>query len=219
MKKMATLRIESGCSMMLNGCTRSGKTTWLFRLLKQLPNMFKEPVPSTILYCYGVFQPMFNEMENTIANISFHKGIPTSKVVENLDNTTLIILDDLAYEVMKNNDISVLFTQGCHHRGISVIFITQNLYTQGMKARTIALNTTYLVLFKSLRDMSTLQVLNHQIYPTHPGFLTAAYEDCMNTPYGYLLIDLHPYTNSDYRVRTFIFPNEDPVIYKFIKRH
>ena len=106
----------------------------------------------------------------------------------------LIILDDLIHEVMRSKDMEVLFTQGCHHRKVSVIMITQNLYPGGKHARTIALNTWYLVLMKNIRNVSQIGVLARQLYPGKSKGFMKAYEDAHNTRHGYFIVDMSPYS-------------------------
>ena len=42
-----------------------------------------------------------------------------------------------------------LFTKGCHHRNVSILYLTQNVFPQGKACRDISLNTQYLVLFNN----------------------------------------------------------------------
>ena len=118
------------------------------------------------------------------------------------------------HEVMRSKEMELLFTQGCHHRKVSVIMITQNLYPGGKHARTIALNTWYLVLMKNIRDISQVGVLGRQLYPGKSGVFMKAYEDALNTRHGYFIVDMSPYSDDKYRLRTRIFPNEDPIVYR-----
>ena len=78
------------------------------------------------------------------------------------------------HKVTQDKEIELLFTQGTHHRCVSVILITQNLYPGGKHARTIALNTWYMVLMKNLRDVSQVGILGRQLYPGRgKGFMKA----------------------------------------------
>ena len=113
--------------------------------------MYSRDPPSQILYCYGIYQPLFDDMERDIPNFTSRQGLPS---VEELDEFTmdrrhkLIVIDDLMHRVVQNKEMELLFTQGTHHRCVSVILITQNLYPGGKHARTIALNTWYMVLIE-----------------------------------------------------------------------
>ena len=40
----------------------------------------------------------------------------------------LIVIDDLVHRVVEDKQMELLFTQGTHHKCVSVILITQNLY-------------------------------------------------------------------------------------------
>ena len=51
---------------------------------------------------------------------------------------------------MNNKEMELIFTQGTPHIYLSVIFISQNMYHGGRHARTIALNTWYMVLIKTI---------------------------------------------------------------------
>ena len=149
--------------------------------------------------------------------ISFHKGLPTKEEIELFaadGQHRFIVLDDLISEVTKSQTMQDLFCQYCHHKHISVAFITQNLFQQGKFARTIALNTHYIILLKSLRNRSQISYLGRQLFPESSHLVNEAYEDAMATaPYSYLCVDLSPHSNDLYRVRTNIFPGEDTIIY------
>ena len=110
--------------------------------------------------------------------------------------------------------MELLFTQGYHHRRISVIFMTQNLFQKGSESRTIALNTYYLILMKNVRDAAQITYLGRQLFPRRANFLSAAYTDATQEPYGYLLVDTSPHAEDKYRLRTHIFPGEDPIVYQ-----
>ena len=72
------------------------------------------------------------------------------------DGHALLILDDLMQEVSNSKDLLDLFCQYSHHMGISVVYLTQNLFQQGRFSCTIALNTHVLVLLKSMRNASQI---------------------------------------------------------------
>ena len=125
----------------------------------------------------------------------------------------LIVLDDLITEVSSSQTIQDNFCQFCHRRNCSVIYITQNLFNQGKCSRTIALNTHYIILLKTLRNRSQIAYLSRQLFPHSSHLLEEAYDHCMQQPYSYLVIDLSPHSLDEYRVRTHIFPGEYPLIF------
>lgn len=154
------------------------------------------------MYCYGEFQPIFAEFPG----IEFHEGLPD---VSRFDGRkrVLLILDDLMNEADQN--VCNLFTRISHHRNVSVVFVTQNIFHRNRFVRTMNLNTHYIVMFKNPRDAGQVATLARQMYPGKSKFVVEAYKDATKEPYGYLLIDLRPETDENYRVRTNIFPDDD----------
>ena len=106
-----------------------------------------------------------------------------------------------------------LFTQCSRHRKMTVIYINQNMYCQGKHARTINLNTHYMILMKNPRDASQIRCLGKQVFPGKSQALVEAYNDVMSEPFGYLVLDLAPHTEEKYRIRTGIFPEEVCTVY------
>ena len=140
------------------GPTGSGKSKWVLRLIDHA-NEIIEPPPTRIWYCYGEFQPAFN----SYPWVHFHEGLPelSDRVFDGLEST-LIILDDLMSET--NQLVANIFTKISHHRNISILHLTQNLFDKNRYARTISLNAHYLVLFKNPRDASQFATLAIQMY-------------------------------------------------------
>jgi hypothetical protein len=178
--------------------------------------MFEGEPISKILYCYGVYQPLYNEMEQNIPNIVFNEGLPHPCTINEWTydrKHVLIVIDDLIDEMVKSPEMEHLLTRDCHHRNCSVIYLSQNLYQGGRNARTIALNTWYLVLFQNSRDVSQISHLAKQMYPGKGGILKQAYAEATKEHYGYLVIDNSPHAKEEQRLRTRIFVNEDPIVY------
>ena len=84
--------------------------------------------PERIIWCYGIYQPAYDEMQRTIPNLTFIEGVPSD--LESMINPSirnLVVLDDLMQELGNNERITSLFTKGCHHRNLSVIFLLQRV--------------------------------------------------------------------------------------------
>jgi hypothetical protein len=166
---------------------------------------------SHIIWCYSIHHPKLDTLGKKVTYI---KGIPTVEF-KVFNEPTLIVLDDLMSKKNKNS-IADLFTQGCHHLGVSVVYITQNIFHKAKEERDISLNANYIVLFKSPRDNSQIRHLAYQMYPNNSTFLTKCFYDATKKPHGYLLLDLKQSTPEKCRVRANIF-NEDqpyfPIVY------
>jgi len=111
-----------------------------------------------------------------------------------------------------DNDVTKFFTQGSHHRNLTVVYIVQNLFNQDRSMRTISLNTHYMVLFKNPRDATQIRTLSLQMYPDNPRMLVNAYRDATSQPYGYLLLNLRPDACDALRILTDVFARE-PTVY------
>ena len=145
-------------------------------------------------------------------NVTFEEGLPSIERIKSMPAYSMIILDDLAHLLYSNKEMELLFSQISHHRKISVCHIKNNLFYQGKHARTINLNTHLYVLLSNPRDESQMLTFGRQIYPSKPLCLLEAYRECMTTT-RYLLFDLQPHTNTKYKMRTCIFPGEDPLVF------
>lgn len=207
---------KASSSLVVNGPTGVGKTWWVYRLLRHHDVMFTEKVHD-ILYCYGVWQKLFDEMQENIPQLTFHEGLPSAERINAFtaasDHHRLIILDDMMHEVCKSEEMEKIFTQKCHHKHLSVIYITQNLYQQGKNSRSITLNSSYIILFQNIRDVLQVSMMGKQLYPGRSRMFVKIYEDAVKEPHSYLVLNLLPNTDNKYRMVSKIFPGEFPIVY------
>jgi hypothetical protein len=148
--------------------------------------------------------------------IILREGLPTMDEVKDLaspDSELLLVLDDLIYDTINSKDMSKLFCTG-RHLNLSIIFLTQNLYERGKFSRAINLNACYIILFRNIRDSNQIKYLGQQLFSDKWRSLVTIYDDVMKGEFQYLVIDLHPYSKNEYRLRTKIFPGEDMEIYQ-----
>ena len=204
------VRLKTPFSLMAVGPSNCGKTQWTKTLLEQGRSVMRT-YPDRILWCYSEYQSAYIELNKQFPQIEFIEGIPND-VGEMFDPNVnnLIVLDDLMAECAGDKKIANLFTKGCHHRNLSVVFIVQNLFFQGKESRTISLNTHYMVLFKNPRDRSQIVHLAKQMFPGNVKFMQESYDDATKETYGYLFVDLRPETPENLRLRTNIFQHESP---------
>lgn len=197
------------------GPTGCGKTIFVKTLLRYLPEMADVRF-GRILFYYGEWQEAYRELQReltttttTTCKLEFREGLPRPEDYSNDPLCPkLIIIDDLMRESSSCEVIVDLFTKGSHHKNLSVILISQNLFHQGRGQRDISLNANYIVVFKNPRDRAQIRHLARQVYPDDPKFLEEAYYDATSRPHGYLLLDLKQSTPDEYRFRTCIFPND-----------
>ena len=130
----------------VSGPTGCGKTAWVLRLIDNIREMM-EPVPRRIWYYYGEYQHAFNKY----VSVHFEEGLPKlSDEVFDESEPSMIVVDDHMSDI--NQVVADIFTKISHHRNISILHLTQNLFDRNKHARTISLNTHYLVLFKNPHD-------------------------------------------------------------------
>ena len=189
----------------VSGPTGCGKTIFTFKLISEASNIIVPP-PENIIYCYGEYQAVFNNYPR----VTFTEGLPDISQFDGKQRI-LLILDDLMSET--NDSVSNIFTKVSHHRNVSVIYFSQNLFYKSKQNRTMSLNAHYMVLFKNPRDAVQVATLARQMYPGRSKFLVEAFKDATEKPYGYLLIDLKPDTEEKFRIRTNIFPGERHYVY------
>jgi hypothetical protein len=197
-------RLQSPFTMLVCGVTSSGKTTFTKELLEKQSMCIDKPI-SKVYYHYGIYQPAFNQMQRSIKNIQFREGVPENweKEITGKEHT-IIVIDDLMTEVFSNKEAAKLYTQGSHHRSISVITLTQTLFPKQLHARTISLNSQYLVLFKNPRDALQIKNLANQMFPgkeRKERFLNV-FTDATSKPHSYLMIDCKQTTPDEFRLRT-----------------
>jgi len=159
------IRFKHPFTCIVSGPSRSAKSSFNLCLVQHLDSLCTEPnFSGGIIWCYSGKSVVPREkLTSLYKNVSFHEGVP-----QNFGNDhgrpCLIILDDLLNEVY-SKDVCDLFTKGSHHRNISVILITRNLFHQGRFCRDISLNAKYSVALKNVRDKSQFQCLARQVHP------------------------------------------------------
>ena len=200
------VRMRHPFTALVSGPTGCGKSYFVRELLRHRASHI-DVTFHDVIWCYGEWQPLYDKVRKEMG-VKFHEGVLHN--VPKDGKPRLVVIDDL----MREADAHVvdMFTKGSHHRNLSVIFITQNLFYQNRGQRDISLNAHYIIVFKNPRDAAQITYLARQIVPENPKFIQEAYRDATSTPHGYLLIDLKQSTDDTVRYRTLIF-DKQPVIY------
>jgi hypothetical protein len=215
-KTNSLLPFSAPTTILICGSTQSGKTHFTKQLLQNADGMFSVPVDK-IIYAYSEYQTMFEEMRTSIPRLVFHEGLPSKEDIERYTegvNHTIVVLDDLMLQVAQSQDCVHLFTVTSHHRNVSTVMLSQNLYPPGKYARTISLNCLNVILFRNYRDSRQVITFGSQILPGHVPYFKAAYEAATRPNFGYLHVCLEPSQNKEYQLRSKILPGEDMVIYQ-----
>ena len=207
------IRFKTPANFYVCGMSQSGKTSLIRSMLKILEELF-HPIPTQVIYCFGQPQKEFNELVKIVPKIKLVEGFPDDlNEMVNGHTNSLVILDDLMCQCSNDQRVSDLFTRGSHHRGLTVMYLTQNLFPPGKLSRTISLNSHYMIIFKNPRDSLGISTLARQMYPHNTNFLLQSFQDATKKPYGYLLLDLHQLTPENMRLRTNILQGEKQIVY------
>ena len=112
-----------------------------------------------------------------------------------------------------NQEVSKSFTRYSHHKNVSVIFITQNIFSKNKYMRDVTLNSHYMVIFQQKRDASQINCLMRQIKPGSSKDLMQIYKDCTKKLYSYIIFVFHPTTRHQFLIYTNIFKDQIQSVY------
>jgi hypothetical protein len=232
----STNQFQHPFTMCVSGCTGSGKSEWVLRLLRHADAMISPP-PRCVLYCYGemnvnIFRLQQQEAKQKFENknaydggggggkewkLQVHYGIPDETHVQRMASECggrlLLVLDDLIVG-LKSTFLDILFTRGSHNWGCSVVLVTQHLFASP-HLRVARNNSHYLVLMRNPVGALQIRNLATQLFPGRQAhqFFVEAYADATVDQFGYLLVDMHPKTAIQFRLRTYIYPGEQCIVY------
>lgn len=203
-------RLEHPFTMIIAGPSGCGKSTFVCNLLQNIDII--DTKPDKIIWCSAEVNAIPRGLSSL--NIKFLDFIP-DKIENTKNESILIILDDFMTELDSNAGLRIceLFTKGSHHRNISVVLTTQNIFHRGRYSRDISLNAKYIVIFKNPRDKTQFNHLARQIYPENFKALQKVYKEITSIGHGYLFIDLSQGTNDALRFRTNIFTRKYSICY------
>ena len=122
----ANLHLVHPFTFIIAGGSQCGKTHFTTKIIQNIDGFIK-PQLKTVLILYKEMQPGYELMMKADPRVKLFKGLD----LEGVQPNTLIIIDDQMSDSMKDKEVQELFTSGVHHKSISVIFLTQNLYCQG----------------------------------------------------------------------------------------
>lgn len=135
--------------------------TYFVKLLLQNCLTKISPPPERIIWLYKRWQPLYDIIKDTVSpSVEFIKGIPMDLEKDSFLNhltRNVLTLDDMMSSVSKDHRINELFTEGSHHRNLSVIAINQSLFYN--KDPTQRRNYHYLVFFKTPIDKQQVMTL------------------------------------------------------------
>lgn len=192
------IRTDPHCFMSVVGPCGSGKTQLVSNMLINQSRIFK-PCFQKIIYLYQHYQSHFDHLLiNCIAEkhaIEFHQGLNWGAIekCEAQKMRTLVVIDDLYQQACEDDYFLNLVIAG-RHRNIHLVVLKHNLFQQSKHSKTIELNVTQMILFKSPRDLEQIAVLGRQMGDRQ--LLLDAYKRATQEPFGHLMIDFDSHTDA-----------------------
>jgi septin family protein len=91
---MYSIQLAQPFGLLVSGSTKSGKTTFVKKLLSYVNVMIDKP-PENIVYFYAEYQDTFGEIQNLVPGIKFVQGLPDD-ILDSINPETrnLYIIDD-----------------------------------------------------------------------------------------------------------------------------
>lgn len=199
-------------AMIIVGASGSGKSRLVRRLLLNLPRFFEFP-PRKILYCYGVYQPLIDELEDHFmpcnslgassteagsdAGFTSIAGLPSESDLKELAGSpaasarcnqqyehSIVIIDDLQNEALNSETVSQLFVKYSHHFCQTVVLVMHNMFESGKFAKLIRNNAHHVILFKNLKSQDQVECFARQAFGRQAHKFLAAYEDATSAQPG-----------------------------------
>ena len=161
------IRIDPHCFISIVGPCGSGKTQLVSNMLRIQSKIF-QPCFDKFVYLHNHYQKHFDTLlVNCVSekhSIEFHQGLNWSAVekCETQKVRTLVVYDDLYQQACEGEYFLNLVIAG-RRRNIHLIALKHNLFHQSKHSKTIELNVTQMILFKSPRDLEQIGVLGRQM--------------------------------------------------------
>ena len=208
------LRLRWPFTLMIAGSSGSGKTILTSRLIIEAETTMTEE-PKQVMIFYSHEQGAYDRLrEECPYPVVMWQGAPPPDL--ETEPGTLLVIDDLQSDTVK--EVAKWFTVKSHHNHTSVIYIVQNLFDKTPHHRTISLNASYIVLFKSPRDGSQITHLAKQTFPSNPRYLVDAYRSfTQGKAHSYVVLDFKQSSDDRYRLRDSLFPYSDFPTYGYGK--
>ena len=201
--------------MLVSRPSRSGKTTFVSSLLKRRKTIYNKP-GGNIYWLYKVQNDDF--VQNLTTTAHFYNEMVTMNWLKEheLPPNSTIVIDDMASGATE--DTAQLFSVGSHHYNVNIIFLCQNLFSKYRYFRDISLNSTYVVLFKNVKDKLQITNFAKQFAPGRNKAFVEIFVKATKNPYTYLLLDNHQKTVDEHRILSYYLQeNGNPVCLWLLK--
>jgi len=209
-----------------------GKTYFLYKFFKFLSEVTQDcPPVAKFVLCFRHKQPIYEKLMDVI-----RERFPDCEIVtfdrypdEILGQEgfwdipkgcqSILIIDDCSDLI--GSSFEYLCRGLCHHKSISLFYVSQDHSGEPKVVKNALKNMTYLLLFKQNLSGLLLQDLNRRIFPYERRFLSQCYDKVMSQLglYNYLLIDKSVGCDKYRSVKTGLFDDEPKMLFELISAH
>lgn len=197
-------------TLIISAPSTSGKSTLAFNIVKDSDKLVSNTDCKgfdRVLIIYRSFQSLYDKIkrELKIPVLLFEKHI-TDDIENHIEGAQrpLLIYDD---GISKENALFVqdLFTRISHHLNISVMLLNQTIYDPNCPTLRIChKNSRGLIIFRCIRDQSSLRTLLYQMYSNRKQAQTIlqSIQKELEKPFNYVHFDFHPLCPENQRIKT-----------------
>ena len=219
------VKFRQPSNILVSGPSQTGKSNFLYRLIKNKHLLFTS-VPKSVFYVYPSQHPLLDKMIEEKLVDKVLKSLPEN--VESLEKLltnhkadgSILVIDDALTQLRPY--LPQLFEVLSHRANCTIILVSQNNFVDSATFRRASNGCHYHVLMKHARNSMKVRNLLQQIDNCNVKFGMDAYKDAVKLKkplggegppiYGYVVLDVYPFTNESTRIRSSIFPEEhDPV--------
>ena len=155
--QLINIQLCKNFKMFIVGPSGSGKTHFVTQLLTNLESIAEDP-PKRVIYVFWRWQKKFDQLRhNNLVDVFLEGGTDLSVRMDDLlsrqrpNLSTLIIYDDQLLNYLNLGYIGGQFMAG-RHINLSVVFLSQTIFTKGDALKLIRDNSDYYVMFKNPKN-------------------------------------------------------------------
>jgi hypothetical protein len=203
----------------LFGPSCCGKSFMIKQLVKHREIIFSHSIERMIYSCNDLSsratQDYVGELLEYFPDLETFTGLPD---FDELNITTeghkLLILDDLADELLASSRYCSVMTKDSHHKKVTVLFTLQNYYHPSKKGKTFIRQVSDSFFFSAKGEKAMLKQISQTLLQNAKVLVEAmryVEENLLEEGTRYLLLDVNQLSGVPFNmsVRTNIFPDQD----------
>lgn len=170
-----------------------------------LPQLTDTPLHH-IHYVYGEDQAKFKDMKDKLkSKISLFTQHPEGCK----DLVKIVKLNQVCWSLTTTRtSLQTIFVWPTYSQNIPITAIGQSIFPKGKYARSMSTNSHHYLCFYNPRDEVFIKTPLQQAFAENSCYAIESFRDATAKPFKYMLLDLHPTTPRDKRIKANILPDE-----------